>query len=351
MSRRGFVKWLLGGIVLLFGGLWVWLQKLMEAGESGQASAPAATAASPTPTPEPSPTPKPVKEKGKLLLSTFLFSDMHISVSEDTMSKKLRMALDDVTALEAGQGKPEAIVFGGDLTDYGRASDYALLRRILNEYKLPPLYGNMGNHDYYDIYLNKDGGWSTETVPNGKTDEQARKRFREFFRTDKHYGDAWVNGVHLILVSQDLYVQEKADVGEGAWYTDEQLAWLKKTMEPHADGRPALVFIHQPLPPAGTDGATHRLIRAKEFRAILAPYPNVFVFSGHTHQDLSGGSHYTKETFHWFINASVGRTRGGTGNKAQGLSIQVYEGAVVIKGREFSEKAWIPQADWDIPLA
>lgn len=348
MSRRGFVKWLLGGIVFLFGGLWIMLQKLLEAGTSHPASAPAPSpSASAAPSASPSATPQPAKEKGKLLLSMFLFSDMHISVDEDMMSRKLRMALDDVTTMD---GKPEAIVFGGDLTDFGRDSDYNLLGRILKEYKLPPLYGNMGNHDYYNIWLNKDGQFSTATMPNGKTDEQARKRFRDFLGLDKHYHDEWINGVHLIMVSQDLYVQEKGDVGEGAWYTDEQLDWLKQTLEPHADGRPALVFIHQPLPPAGTDGGTHRLIRAKDFRTILAPYPNVFVFSGHTHQDLGGGTHYTKETFHWFTNASVGRTRGGSTTKAQGMYIQVYEGAVAVKGREFSEKAWIPAADWEVPL-
>jgi 3',5'-cyclic-AMP phosphodiesterase len=343
MNRRGFVKWLLGGSILLFGGLWIWLKDLF--GPASSVETAAFPSSSPSPTAEPAPTPAPVKEKGKLLLSFFLFSDMHVSVSEATMSAKLRSALDDVTSLE---DRTEAIVFGGDLTDFGRDSDYKLLRSILNEYKLPPLYGNMGNHDYYDIWLNKDGAFSTETMPNGKTDEMARKRFREFLKQDKHYGDVWINGVHLILVSQDLYVQEKGDVGEGAWYTDEQLNWLKKTMEPHADGSPALVFIHQPLPAAGTDGATHRLIRAIDFRAILKPYPNVFVFSGHTHQDLNGGTHYTKEAFHWFVNASVGRTRGGT--KSQGMYIQVYEGAVVARGREFSDKTWISAAQWDIPL-
>lgn len=325
----------------------MWLKNLFDPEPTRQTEA---VTASPSPvpsnTPEPSNTPAPVKEKGSLLLSVFLFSDMHISVSENDMSRKLRLALNDVTSMKE---KTEAIIFGGDLTDFGRDSDYKLLRSILNEYKLPPLYGNMGNHDYYDIWLNRNGAFSTETMPNGKTDEMARKRFRDFFKQEKHYGDVWLNGVHLILVSQDLYVQEKSDVGEGAWYTDEQLSWLKKTMEPHADGSPALVFIHQPLPAVGTDGATHRLIRANDFRAILKPYPNVFVFSGHTHQDLTTGNHYNKESFHWFVNASVGRTRGGS--KAQGMNIQVYEGAVVVKGREFSDQTWIDAADWDIPLA
>lgn len=343
MGRRGFVKWLLGGIVLLFGGIGVWLKELFRT--TPRETAGPAASPSPSPSAEPAPTEPPVKEKGKLLLSLFLFSDMHISVSEASMSAKLRTALKDVTALDE---KTDAIVFGGDLTDFGRDSDYKLLRSILNEYKLPPLYGNMGNHDYYDIWLNKDGSFSTETMPNGKTDEMARKRFREFLKQEKHYGDVWLGGVHLIMISQDLYVQEKADVGEGAWYTDEQLAWLRHTLEPHADGSPALIFIHQPLPAAGTDGGTHRLIRANEFRAILKPYPNVFVFSGHTHQDLNGGTHYTKESFHWLVNASVGRTRGGT--KSQGMYIQVYEGAVVVRGREFSDQTWISAAHWELPL-
>jgi 3',5'-cyclic-AMP phosphodiesterase len=346
MTRRGFVKWLIGAIVLLTGGTWVWMRKLLEQDRSEQAAVPAASSGA-EPSPAPTQTPPPIKEKGKLLLSLFLFSDMHISVGEDSMSKKLRQALDDMTSMNE---KTDALVFGGDLTDFGRDSDYNLLRRILNEYKLPPMYANMGNHDYYSIWLDQEGQFKTDTMPNGKTDEQSRKRFRDFMKTEKHYQDAWVNGVHLIMVSQDLYVQEKADVGEGAWYTDEQLAWLKKVLEPHADGSPALVFIHQPLPPEGTDGGTHRLIRAIQFREILKPYPNVFVFSGHTHVDLSSGSHYSKETFHWFTNASVGRTRGGTGSQAQGMFVQVYEGAVVVKGREFSQKAWIPQADWDLPL-
>lgn len=249
--------------------------------------------------------------------------------------------------------KTDAIIFGGDLTDFGRDGDYKLLQNILSGYKLPPLYGNMGNHDYYHVWLDKNGQFSNATVPNGRTDEESRSRFKAFMDIDKPYGDAWINGVHVILLSQETYVQEKPEVGEGAWYSDEQLAWLKTVMEPHKDGKPTIVFIHQPLPAAGSDGATHRLIRANEFRAVLKPYKNVFVFSGHTHQNLRTGNHYSKESFHWFMNASVGRTRAGQGStqiQSQGMLIQVYEGAVVIKGREFTDQTWIQEAHWDIPL-
>jgi Icc protein len=300
-----------------------------------------------TPTPVKA-TPKP-EGPGELLLSFFLFSDMHILNGDSITSDKLKLALDDVINFDS---KVEAIMFGGDLTDLGRDTDYKLLKKILDGYKLPPLYANMGNHDYYDIWMNKDDAFVNETMPNGKTDAQARERFQKFMGYKTPYQDVWLNGVHLIMVSQEVYVQERADVGEGAWYSDEQLNWLTAKLAEHKDGRPALVMIHQPLPAIGTDGRTHQLIRAKEFREILKPYRNVFVFSGHTHRDLNEDNHYSKETFHWFVNASVGRTRGNgqTNTLAQGMYIQVYQHEVVVKGREFSNRSWIANANWRLPL-
>lgn len=349
MNRRSFVKWLLAGAAVLAASGSVFLRKLLGADShpliAPEEPSPEVTSPASAPTPSPSPAPSaPAREKGKLLSTVFLLSDIHMIDSQPVVDK-VHVALKDLTSLKETS---DAIVLGGDLTTYARELDYKLLRTTFNQYKLPPLYGNMGNHEYYDIWLTKEGAWSTETVPNGKTDKGARDRFQKFMGMEKPYGDAWVNGIHLIMVSQDAYVQEKPDVQEGAWYSDEQLAWLADTLKPHADGSPALVFIHQPLPAIGSDGGNHRLIRATEFRSILAPYPNLFVFSGHTHQDLNQPNRYTKETFHWFMNASVTRTRN---ELSQGLLIQVYEGAVDVRGREFSKGAWIAAADWSIPLA
>ncbi|MFZ5823656.1 MAG: metallophosphoesterase family protein [Bacillota bacterium] len=190
-------------------------------------------------------------------------------------------------------------------------------------------------------------------MPNGKTDGQSRERFMRFMGYDRPYHDLWINGVHLIMLSQEAYVQERPEVGEGAWYSDEQLAWLRETMKPHADGRPALLFIHQPLPPDGEDGGQHRVIRAREFRAILEPYRNVFVLSGHTHRSLETEGRYVRHaTFHWFSNASVGKTRGAASVAApvQGLYVQVYPDQVVVLGREFSNGTWIKGAEWTVPL-
>ncbi|UUZ97512.1 metallophosphoesterase [Paenibacillus sp. P25] len=225
----------------------------------------------------------------------------------------------------------------------------------MSAYKSPPIYANMGNHDYYDIWIDKSGGFNKETMPNGKTDKMARERFMKFFGLSSIYNDAWVKGYHLILLSQEAYMQEKPEAGEGAWYSGDQLNWLKEKLAEHKDGKPVFVMTHQPLPPAGQDGGTHQLIPARKFREILKPYKNVFVFCGHRHQDFQGTvEHYVKESFHYFHNSSVGRVLNrnyqSTKQKSQGLYVQVYKDRVTVRGREFENRAWLKEADWTVKL-
>ncbi|MDF2628615.1 MAG: phosphohydrolase [Symbiobacteriaceae bacterium] len=329
LSRRNFMKAIASALVAAAGGTALWLawRKRGSAAGTGPREQP----------PGPSPS-----------LSLWLLSDIHMT---EMLESKLHLALKDVTRFDP---PADAIVFGGDQVEGGRESDYALLRQVLSGYKLPPTYGLMGNHEYYHIWYDAQGNWTTANGPNaGKTDAQARERFLQFMGYERPWRDAWVGGVHLIMLSQEAYVQERPEVGEGAWYSDEQMAWLKETLKPHADGKPALVFIHQPLPPDGQDGGTHRLIRAKEFRSTLAPYRNVFVFSGHTHRNLETEGRYVRDTtFHWFNNASVGKTRGGSlvSSPVQGMYVQVYPDRVVVRGREFSNATWIGVAEWTVPL-
>ncbi|UUZ86642.1 metallophosphoesterase [Paenibacillus sp. P26] len=215
MSRRRFIKHAAAFFALLTGG-----DRRISSAEARcrrQSRFPAVTepAAKETVLPEPA---EALSQEPPL--SFFLLSDLHISVGESSMTDKLHSALKDITDFES---KVDAIVLGGDLTDFGRESDYRSLQRVLDQYKLPPTYGNMGNHDYYDIWLNEKGAFSTETVPNGKTDAMSRERFQKFIGYEgRPYHDEWMQGVHLIMLSQESYVEERPEVGEGAWYSDEQ---------------------------------------------------------------------------------------------------------------------------------
>ncbi|OCT16731.1 phosphohydrolase [Paenibacillus pectinilyticus] len=352
MSRRAFVRWLLAiGVVLV--GLSAWFSVLVKKKfiQEGQpAIAPAGSPEPPQATAEPSEEPLPLGP----LMSFFILSDLHVTSGDPQTIKKLRQALDDVTHFD---GPVDAIMLTGDLTDTGTERDYKELRSILSSYKLPPVHANMGNHDYYTIWINKANAWDQDAVPNGKNDALSRDQFKHFMSYNTIYNDFTTNGHSILLLSQEAYVQEKPEVGEGAWYSDEQMAWFKeRTSLLYKPGRPLFVMTHQPLPPIGTDGATHQLIRAIQFRETLKSYKNVFVFCGHRHQDFQNGTpHYVQETFHFFHNSSVGRTlnrayQQDAKNKAQGIYVQVFADKVVVRGREFSNRTFIEEANWSIPL-
>lgn len=354
MNRRHFIKWLVAGFAILAGGIGAILK--FAGKENEQAVDPGLskkTQQTPAPHPDPSSSAKP-KGSGLPLFSFFLLSDLHVNADINDPSDHLKLALEDIKQFET---PVQSVVFGGDLTEYGRDSDYKELEKVLSGYKLPVTHANMGNHDYYDIWIDQSGAFNREAMPNGKTDANSRNKFLKFMGYDKPYNDAWINGVHLIMLSQETYVQEKPEVGEGAWYSDEQLDWLKEKMAEHKDGKPAFVMIHQGLPAIGKDGGSHSLIRAKMFREILKPYPNTFVFSGHGHRDFNFvEDHYVKETFHWFINSSVGRVlnrkyQHEMKDSAQGIYMEVFDDKVVLRGREFSNRTWVKGAQWTIPLA
>jgi Icc protein len=353
MSRRAFIRWMLGLFVMIGAattGLIYLLQRSVNSQSVVKHAAEQPLAAPKPETPESKPAPINDKEP---LLSFMILSDLHVSVYDPDTIKHLKEAFDDIKQFES---PVETVLLTGDLTDFGDPDGYRELQKVISAYKLPPLHANMGNHDYYDIWIDKKGAFNKDTVPNGKTDWQARERFQKFFGLQKPYHAVEINGLSILMLSQEAYVQEKPEVGEGAWYSDEQLDWLKTELAKHKDGKPVFVMVHQPLPPIGSDGGSHTLIRAKLFREILKPYPNVFVFCGHRHQDFQNGTeHYVKETFHFFHNSSVGRVlnrnfQNEGKNKSQGLYVQVYKDHVTVRGREFSNRTWLKEADWNLKL-
>ncbi|WJH37187.1 metallophosphoesterase [Paenibacillus sp. CC-CFT747] len=344
------MRWLLGtaaaGAIGLT-GLWRFARPVTA--PEGESVAAAATA-------EPSPGRQAfigAAETGGALLSFAILSDLHINPDLPERAQHLRHAFDDLKAFET---RVEAVIMTGDQTDYGRDRDYKELAGVMKKYKLPPVYANMGNHDYYNIWMDKSDNFSRETMPNGKTDEGSRRAFQQFFEVEKPYSEGQVNGFTFLMMSQEAYVQEKPEVSEGCWYSEEQLKWLEAKLAGQEKGRPVFVMIHQPLPEAGSDGGAHRVIPAKRFRAILKGHPNVFVFSGHTHQDFKNGQpHYVKESFHWFQNSSVGRVlnrqfQNDRENEAQGLYVQVFEDKVVVRAREFTSRSWIAGSEWKVAL-
>src|SRR5690606_33714461 len=98
------------------------------------------------------------------------------------------------------------------------------------------------------------------------------------------------------------------------------------------------------------------LIQHKELEEILSKYPQVILFSGHTHQDMrKPHSNMTdKKGFPVINTATTYYTTfwpDQNWDESQGLYVEVYEDKVEIKGRDFHRKQWIPETYYTIDFS
>jgi 3',5'-cyclic AMP phosphodiesterase CpdA len=186
-------------------------------------------------------------------------------------------AVQDVNALDP---QPDFVLYGGDLAQLGRPDELALGQQILKELK-PPVRMMVGEHDWY---LDMGATW------------------REMFGEDRYSFDH--KGVHFVVlnsvIEKDFWTaagytpeqrmnivaglddgrQSRFEVGE------EQRAWLAADLAKVDKQTPVVVFSHSPLykyyKPWNfwTDDA-------EQVQALLAPFQNVSVIHGHTHQLLT----------------------------------------------------------------
>lgn len=157
---------------------------------------------------------------------------------------------------------PDIVVATGDLTDFGRPEEYALLRELLAPLPMPA-YLIPGNHD-------------------------EREAMRRAFAGDGylpasgflHYT---VDDQPLRLVALDTVIPGES----GGALCAERLAWLDRTLAA-APERPTMIIMHHP--PFAT-GIAHMdaigLAGADAFGDIVARHPQVErVLAGHLHRSI-----------------------------------------------------------------
>jgi 3',5'-cyclic AMP phosphodiesterase CpdA len=167
-----------------------------------------------------------------------------------------------VATLAALDPRPDAVVATGDLTDFGRPAEYALLRELLAPLAMP-VYLIPGNHD-------------------------EREAMREAFAGDGYlpasgFLNYSVDLGPLRLVALDTVVPGTA----GGLVCAERLDWLDRTLAAAPD-QPTLVIMHHP--PFAT-GIAHMdaigLAGADGFAAVAACHPQIErVLCGHLHRPI-----------------------------------------------------------------
>lgn len=269
-----------------------------------------------------------------------VITDTHItSTASHIHNKHFGEALKQIKELASDS---VGIMHTGDLTDSGKESEYAEFKHIWDDNieGLQPFYFAVGNHDLYT------GTWN-----------QASQRFTEFANTESVYYDTWIEDNHFIFLGSEKGGNEYIT----AELTDAQLSWLETTIAQKSSlGKPIFVFIHQPLKNtvAGSfeNQGWYGVNQNQKLNNILSKYPQVVLFSGHTHWEFDSlNNMFDGEnlTFSAFNSSSVGYlwTDKDTGKVgSQGNFVEVYEDKILVRGRDFTQSKWSSNAQFMVKL-
>ena len=175
-------------------------------------------------------------------------------------AKNLAACVDHVVQLAE---KPDLVLMTGDLTDFGRPDEYALLRRLLSPLDMP-LYVIPGNHDHR---------------------ENLRKAFgdHDYLKGDDEYLHYVVDEYPLRMIGLDTTIPGKP----GGEMCATRLAWLDKKLSQEPD-KPTILFMHHP--PIIT-GIRHMDVQncgnGEAFGELIERHPQVFqVLCGHVHRPI-----------------------------------------------------------------
>lgn len=224
--------------------------------------------------------------EGTPLYEFGVMSDVHYNRYSDYSADDSVSAFDNALKFMSGQ-KIDFVGMTGDLSSSGEKSAYEKFNTAIRKYPDMTVYTTTGNHDDRNL-----DDFKKLVNTKTKTDQNIRNISNEGL--DFIYEKGGDIFIFLSQTKWDYYTDKSAIV------TQEQLNWLEKNLNTYA-GKNIYLFFHtyfaaengdvtkavgNLINPGGyTYDLTYRFGCAdeKRFRSLLNKYPNVTVFSGHSH--------------------------------------------------------------------
>lgn len=278
------------------------------------------------------------------------------------------------TLLDLNEVRPhtDAMVINGDITGRGYAFEYEQVRQVLAQYPHPEkTYYTIGNHEFYTAKWKDPNTLAQATWPNGVPESQHFQNFYNFTGLDKVYYKREVNGYPFIFLGTEKYMHyHDPKMWDEVWMSNEQINFLKDNLEYYNrlnKNKPIFVFSHHILPDtvSGSRQSPYLAdyLQADKLFDIFKDYPQVVLFTSHTHWDLNLPDWAAKKTIKGgdpigFTIVNTGAMETGWmsvgpqgGEKVspdgssfnQGLYLEVFGNDVVIKARDFKRKQWIKE--------
>ena len=269
-----------------------------------------------------------VKEPENCRFNFTVLSDVHVEGNNIPRYNVFAKSLQDVKKNKSGNG---AVVFLGDSTMNGQHIENLLFHGAVSvllkgETVLPVL----GNHD----------------IGNGDGDyDELQNRWYDY--TEAFFGRKLNHPYYYEVIDGYYFIvlgMEAQEVHE-MYVSDAQYAWLRGVLAEAAEsGKPAFVFCHYPSDYA-VDINGEETGRLTEMLAEYNESHDLFSFVGHTHMPM-----YLFWSFHTddgFPETYLPRLTELSGNDDEpgantgvGVEVEVYDGEVVIRARDFYRGEW-----------
>ena len=283
-------------------------------------------------------------------------SDTHINRTSQA-DLNFKAMLKDIKANENGS---IGLFIVGDVTHNGTEAEYRLIRSYYDEEGgLPPMFWSIGNHDV------RNGA----AIGGSNTIESVTATFCNYtylpdgtHPSDSSY-DFWLNGYHFVFLGTDVLTDPSCIL------SDDTLNWLDETLAENRDPmRPTFVFLHQSIlntvagcldyqwaVGAVNDPTASRLVQ------IYQKYPEVVLFNGHSHFELT--SNYcmhvptTELPINIFNTAAIAylsteyRVTSSFCENAegsQGYYVTLYNDRMTVRARNFVTGEWMPSGYFEL---
>ncbi len=225
----------------------------------------------------------------ELVASFAVFSDVHLGKNNVSPRPEAKFA-DVLEQLNALMPDCDAVLFAGDITDLGTDAQYESFMKIWNAGKPAgaQLGAVMGNHEYFRDGVVRYGGESAAFL------KECQNAFTSI--VGERNTDIVVGGVHMIGISADSSAAQYAS-------SEQYILDHVKAAAEEDPTKPIILYAHQGVGAYHVDGGG--VFTAETTRA-LAQYPQLIVFSGHTHFSLYDPRMIAQKTFTTIQTSTMG---------------------------------------------
>lgn len=281
-----------------------------------------------------------------------VISDIHVTAEGDYENNLFgvtnnQRAVSAFADIGTNRADTTCINVVGDLVNYGKDGEYQNLSEIIAQHASSiPINYTIGNHEFY--FRGETAGFDESWT--------AFRNFAGWDESDGHYRYKIINGDYHIFLGTEGYL-EGADTAWG-YFSETQRNWLEALLgQAEKEGVCAFVYMHQSIEET-VSGSFHSrgqwwsgVNDDALMKEVIESYPNTFLFTGHSHWNLNTYGPFInggKDGASYFNCASAGYLWCDADVAvpgSEGLSVDVYDGYVVVKGRDFENGKWIPNVN------